>query len=181
MKKRLISLLLAVSMVLTFLPAGAVSAFADDEIDPDKGVLLKGGETIDETMVKEKGSVYQMKNDYDAGIQVSAKDITIYITGDVTYTRKSGGADYLLEVKQNCSAVIHDEENYKISAEANRCGVLYGRSGGSVTVFGGELQSTNNETILSSACRFELHDVDITCTQDCAFNNHKGHHDLHYR
>ena len=31
MKKRLISLLLAFSMMLTFLPAGAVSAFAEEE------------------------------------------------------------------------------------------------------------------------------------------------------
>ena len=32
MKKRLISLLLAFSMMLTFLPAGAVSAFAEERI-----------------------------------------------------------------------------------------------------------------------------------------------------
>jgi len=33
MKKRLISLLLAFSMMLTFLPAGAVSAFAEETAD----------------------------------------------------------------------------------------------------------------------------------------------------
>lgn len=33
MKKRLISLLLAFSMMLTFLPAGAVSAFAEGTAD----------------------------------------------------------------------------------------------------------------------------------------------------
>ena len=34
MKKRLISLLLAFSMMLTFLPAGAVSAFAEESLGP---------------------------------------------------------------------------------------------------------------------------------------------------
>lgn len=34
MKKRLISLLLAFSMMLTFLPAGAVSAFAEGNLGP---------------------------------------------------------------------------------------------------------------------------------------------------
>lgn len=34
MKKRLISLLLAFSMMLTFLPAGAVSAFAEGAVGP---------------------------------------------------------------------------------------------------------------------------------------------------
>ena len=47
MKKRLISLLLAFSMMLTFLPAGAVSAFAEEPVDSSKGTLLTGGETID--------------------------------------------------------------------------------------------------------------------------------------
>ena len=40
MKKRLISLLLAFSMMLTFLPAGAVSAFAEEKIDSSKVTLI---------------------------------------------------------------------------------------------------------------------------------------------
>ena len=44
MKKRLISLLLAFSMMLTFLPAGAVSAFAEETADDTtKGTLLSDG------------------------------------------------------------------------------------------------------------------------------------------
>ena len=43
MKKRLISLLLAFSMMLTFLPAGAVSAFAEEE---ELGTKLQDGQTI---------------------------------------------------------------------------------------------------------------------------------------
>ena len=45
MKKRLISLLLAFSMMLTFLPAGAVSAFAEEE---KLGIKLQGGQTVKE-------------------------------------------------------------------------------------------------------------------------------------
>ena len=50
MKKRLISLLLAFSMMLTFLPAGAVSAFAEEE---KLGIKLQGGQTV-----KEPGTYY---------------------------------------------------------------------------------------------------------------------------
>lgn len=47
MKKRLISLLLAFSMMLTFLPAGAVSAFAEGIADDTtKETLLHGGRTL---------------------------------------------------------------------------------------------------------------------------------------
>ena len=45
MKKRLISLLLAFSMMLTFLPAGAVSAFADEE---ELGIKLTDGQKVTE-------------------------------------------------------------------------------------------------------------------------------------
>lgn len=55
MKKRLISLLLAFSMMLTFLPAGAVSAFAEENtIDPEKGELLQSGVTINDKFIEEQ-------------------------------------------------------------------------------------------------------------------------------
>ena len=50
MKKRLISLLLAFSMMLTFLPAGVVSAFAEEE---ELGIKLQDGQTV-----KEPGTYY---------------------------------------------------------------------------------------------------------------------------
>lgn len=67
MKKRLISLLLAFSMMLTFLPAGAVSAFAEENtIDPEKGVLLQSGDTINDKFIEEHdgATTYQMRNNY---------------------------------------------------------------------------------------------------------------------
>ena len=65
MKKRLISLLLAFSMMLTFLPAGAVSAFAEDTIDSSKETLLHDG---DETITK--GGTYRLSGTYTKGIKI---------------------------------------------------------------------------------------------------------------
>ena len=81
MKKRLISLLLAFSMMLTFLPAGAVSAFAEGAvgpIDPSKGTLLTGGETIT------GNGTYQLNGTYTQGITITEGSVEINVTGVVT-------------------------------------------------------------------------------------------------
>ena len=83
MKKRLISLLLAFSMMLTFLPAGAVSAFAegtaDEPIDLSKGTLLTGGETIT------GNGKYQLNGTYTQGITINTEGpVEINVTGNVT-------------------------------------------------------------------------------------------------
>lgn len=66
MKKRLISLLLAFSMMLTFLPAGAVSAFAEGTADDttkgellQKAIISRRPERINctETTIKESRSI----------------------------------------------------------------------------------------------------------------------------
>ena len=82
MKKRLISLLLAFSMMLTLLPAGAVSAFAEgaaEPIDPSKGTLLNGGDTITES------GTYQLNGTYKKGITINTTgSVVINVTGNVT-------------------------------------------------------------------------------------------------
>lgn len=78
MKKRLISLLLAFSMMLTFLPAGAVSAFAEEPIDLSKGTLLHGGETIT------GNGTYQLNGTYTQGITITEGSVEINVTGVVT-------------------------------------------------------------------------------------------------
>ena len=79
MKKRLISLLLAFSMMLTFLPAGAVSAFAEGAvgpIDPSKGTLLTGGETITDS------GPYQLQGSYTEAITIDTEgSVEINVTG----------------------------------------------------------------------------------------------------
>ena len=79
MKKRLISLLLAFSMMLTFLPAGAVSAFAEEPVDSSKGTLLHGGENITDS------GTYQLRGPYTKGITINTTGtVVINVTGNVT-------------------------------------------------------------------------------------------------
>lgn len=80
MKKRLISLLLAFSMMLTFLPAGAVSAFAEGIADDTtKETLLKGGENITDS------GTYQLNGTYKKGITINTTgSVVINVTGNVT-------------------------------------------------------------------------------------------------
>ena len=78
MKKRLISLLLAFSMMLTFLPAGAVSAFAEETADDTtKGTLLPNGQPIT------TGGTYRLSGTYTEGIKIdTSAPVTINIAND---------------------------------------------------------------------------------------------------
>lgn len=81
MKKRLISLLLAFSMMLTFLPAGAVSAFAEETADDTSmgTLLLDDGQPITES------GTYQLSGTYKKGITINTKgSVVINVTGNVT-------------------------------------------------------------------------------------------------
>ena len=87
MKKRLISLLLAFSMMLTFLPAGAVSAFAEENIIAD-------GATI------EQGGTYSLSGgSYTEGIKIdTSAPVTINIAEGAII--KNNGCNSFLEVKE---------------------------------------------------------------------------------
>ena len=78
MKKRLISLLLAFSMMLTFLPAGAVSAFAEETADDTtEGTLLPDGQPIT------TGGTYRLSGTYKEGIKINTSaPVTINIAND---------------------------------------------------------------------------------------------------
>ncbi len=90
MKKRLISLLLAFSMMLTFLPAGAVSAFAEEPVDSSKGTLLKNGNNI------EQAGKYQLRGPYTQGITINTEGpVEINVTGEVTVTAPENGRNFL--------------------------------------------------------------------------------------
>lgn len=82
MKKRLISLLLAFSMMLTFLPAGAVSAFAEGTADDTaKGELLTDGQPIT------TGGTYRLSGNYTKAIKINTEgSVEINVTGNVTVT-----------------------------------------------------------------------------------------------
>ena len=77
MKKRLISLLLAFSMMLTFLPAGAVSAFAEGTADDTtKETLLESGAVIT------KGGSYRLRGDYTEAIKINTSEQVIINIAD---------------------------------------------------------------------------------------------------
>ena len=138
MKKRLISLLLAFSMMLTFLPAGAVSAFAEEPIDP-KGKLLRGGETIT------GNGTYQLNGTYTQGITITEGSVEINVTGVVTgnllHTEGSGifsvtTAVPLITIKGG-TVTFNGDNSYTVASNA-----LIRNDGGNLTVQGGMYVST---------------------------------------
>lgn len=153
MKKRLISLLLAFSMMLTFLPAGAVSAFAEEPIDP-KGELLKGGATI-------TGSgTYQLSGPYTQGITIDTEgsveiNVTGNVTGNLLHTEGSGifsvtTAVPLITIKRG-TVTFNGDSSYTVDSNA-----VIENDGGDLTVQGGTYVSTSQRDLRYADC-FSLH------------------------
>ena len=156
MKKRLISLLLAFSMMLTFLPAGAVSAFAEGAvgpIDPSKGTLLTGGETIT------GNGKYQLNGTYTQGITITEGSVEINVTGVVTgnllHTEGSGifsvtTAVPLITIKGG-TVTFNGDNSYTVASNA-----LIRNDGGNLIVQGGMYVSTSQRGLHYADC-FSLH------------------------
>ena len=156
MKKRLISLLLAFSMMLTFLPEGAVSAFAEGAvgpIDPSKGTLLTGGETIT------GNGTYQLNGTYTQGITITEGSVEINVTGVVTgnllHTEGSGifsvtTAVPLITIKGG-TVTFNGDNSYTVASNA-----LIRNDGGNLTVQGGMYVSTSQRGLRYADC-FSLH------------------------
>ena len=156
MKKRLISLLLAFSMMLTFLPAGAVSAFAEGAvgpINPSKGTLLTGGETIT------GNGTYQLNGTYTQGITITEGSVEINVTGVVTgnllHTEGSGifsvtTAVPLITIKGG-TVTFNGDNSYTVASNA-----LIRNDGGNLTVQGGMYVSTSQRGLRYADC-FSLH------------------------
>ena len=152
MKKRLISLLLAFSMMLTFLPAGAVSAFAEGavgSIDPSKGTLLTGGETIT------GNGTYQLNGTYTQGITITEGSVEINVTGVVTgnllHTEGSGifsvtTAVPLITIKGG-TVTFNGDNSYTVASNA-----LIRNDGGNLTVQGGMYVSTSQRGLHYADC-----------------------------
>ena len=145
MKKRLISLLLAFSMMLTFLPAGAVSAFADgtadDTIDLSKGTLLHSGDIITDS------GTYQLSGPYTQGITIETEgsveiNVTGNVTGNLLHTEGSGifsvtTAVPLITIKRG-TVTFNGDNSYTVASNA-----LIRNDGGNLTVQGGTYVSTS--------------------------------------
>ena len=171
MKKTLISLLLAFSMMLTFLPAGAVSAFAEENtIDPEKGVLLKSGDTINDKFIEEHdgATTYQMRDNYASGVTISAsKKVTINITGNIDYN----GA--LFNVLNSGNVMVENNKNYTVKGGARVVSLVQG----TITVDGGTYYGSGTETFLNYRHNkgvMWLNDINVIASRDNAVNNQGG-------
>ena len=131
MKKRLISLLLAFSMMLTFLPAGAVSAFAEETADLSKGTLLKNGDNI------EKAGTYQLNGTYDQGITINTEgSVKINVTGNVTVTAPENDNNfYFITIEKADSVTFNGDAQYPVIVNG---GSVISNDGGNLTVNGGK-------------------------------------------
>lgn len=171
MKKRLISLLLAFSMMLTFLPAGAVSAFAEENtIDPEKGVLLQSGDTINDKFIEDHdgATTYQMRNNYASGVTISAsKKVTINITGNIDYN------GILFNVLNSGNVTVENNKNYTVKGGARVVSLVQG----TITVNGGTYYGSGTETFLNFRYNqgvMWLNDINVIASGDNAVNNQGG-------
>ena len=132
MKKRLISLLLAFSMMLTFLPAGAVSAFAEGTADDTtKGELLTDGKTITES------GTYQLNGPYTKGITINTTgSVVINVTGNVTVTVPENVNNFcFITIEKADSVTFNDAAQYPVTVNG---GNVISNEGGNLTVNGGK-------------------------------------------
>ena len=151
MKKRLISLLLAFSMMLTFLPAGAVSAFAEEPIDSSKGEHLLGGETISQ------GGTYSLSGNYTEAIKINTSESVIIniAAGDVVSFKpdKDAQINVLLDVVTNSDLTVNNNGVY------NGPTFLYistKSANAKVTINGGRYNITKQPNVKTCAFDFEV-------------------------
>ena len=188
MKKRLISLLLAFSMMLTFLPAGAVSAFAEENIDSSKGTLIPNDYTGSVYTIAEENVTYQMKGNYNFPIEITATGVTINITGDITYGfdsyhDASWGFSYLINVKPTGGVTINND-NCKVTTDKSDCGFVAtwgtrtaqnpNAPAGSAIINGGNYTTYNQEPLWNSQGEMTLNKVTAECQNDLAVTNRMG-------
>ena len=174
MKKRLISLLLAFSMMLTFLPAGAVSAFAEGTADESsKETLLKGGESI------EQGGVYCLHGGYTKGVTINTSEpVIINIAAGDEVTFKPGE-----EENKNVLLFVAADSNLTVNNNGTYSGPTFLSTGytvsnpninnANVTIHGGHYNITKQPNVLTCAFQFIWSGTDVVdgvyieAGQDC--------------
>lgn len=127
MKKRLISLLLAFSMMLTFLPAGAVSAFAEENI----GDIIADGAAITDS------GTYQLRGPYTKGITINTEGpVEINVTGNVTVTAPENDNNfYFITIEKADSVTFNGDAQYPVIVNG---GSVISNDGGNLIVNGGK-------------------------------------------
>lgn len=147
MKKRLISLLLAFSMMLTFLPAGAVSAFAEGTADDTtKGTLLSDGQPIT------TGGTYRLSGPYTKAIKINTSEQVIINIADgdvVSFTPdEDARINVLLDVDDSDLTVnnkgVYNGPTFLCTSTNNA----------KVTIHGGHYNITKQPNVETSAFTF---------------------------
>ena len=172
---RLISAALAACMMLSALPMGVVSAFADDGIDKTKGTPIENPEDGQTVITIDTPGVYQMYKAYDMPILVTAKgDVTVNITADIDYKGSSKDNKYLNYVfrASNPEGMLTiNAENHEVDAWGNLRGFIYVLNGGKATINGGTYRSDDKETLYNYHGELWLNDVKAYSTDDAVNNN----------
>ena len=185
MKKRLISLLLAFSMMLTFLPAGAVSAFAEENIDSRKGTLIPNNYDGGVYTIAEDNTTYQMKGNYNFPIKITATGVIINIVGNITYGFKgyyddSKAISYLINVKPTGGVTINNDANCNVTTDKSNCGFVAtwginpNAPAGSAIINGGSYTTVQQATLLNSLGMMTLNKVTAECQKGFAVTNRAG-------
>lgn len=186
MKKRLIRLLLAFSMMLTFLPAGAVSAFAEEEIDSSKGTLIPNDYNGGVYTIDEANKTYQMRGDYNFPIKITATGVTINIVGNITYGfegyhDESKEISYLINVRPTGGVTINNNnDNYNVTTNMSNCGFVAtwginpNAPAGSAIINGGSYTTVEQATLWNSLGKMTLNKVTAECQNGFAVTNRAG-------
>ena len=148
-----------------------MSAFAEENtIDPEKGVLLKSGDIINDTFIEEHdgATTYQMRNAYTSGVTISASEkVTINITGNIDYNGT------LFNVSNNGNVMVENGANYVVEGGARIVTLFQG----TITINGGTYYGSGTETFLN--WRYNkgvmwLNDINVIASGDNAVNNQGG-------
>ena len=175
---RLISAALAACMMLTFLPMGVVSAFADDGIDRTKGTPIENPEDGQTVITIDTPGVYQMYKAYDMPILVTAKgDVTVNITADINYEGSVGAGgnrylNYVFRASNPEGMLTINAENHEVDAWGNLRGFIYVHNGGKATINGGTYKSDDKETLFNYYGELWLNDVKADSVE--TVNNYGG-------
>ena len=188
MKKRLISLLLAFSMMLTFLPAGAVSAFAEEKIDSSTETLIPNNYPDGVYHITEANTTYQMEGTYNFPIEITATGVIINIIGNITYgfegyhdeSDKTKDISYLINVKPTGGVTINNDANYNVTTDKSNCGFVAtwginpNAPAGSAIINGGSYTTVQQATLLNSLGMMTLNKVTAECQKGFAVTNRAG-------
>lgn len=161
MKMRLISLLLAFSMALTFLPVEAVSAFAaetgSNELDLTSNAKVEITETATYDLLPSENAQGHLV------IDAPGSTVTLNLKGSITIQSLS---TYFIQVKQG--TLVFNGGDYKIDFNSTAKGLIQIQSGATAIIESGNFEG--NEEIINNAGNAVLNGSGHYCTSNATTN-----------